>query len=695
MRGSAIRHIAVGALFAALAGCAGVSALQPSAGPTRTPYVIVITATPAPAPGGPSPTPTPLMIGPFGPTFIPPQAVTPAGPEPTLDLSDLTPGPAAAQPTPEPAEALPGGITIAPEAPRSERLGLNFVSGAHHDPTEARLRVGVETGIGWDRFPLYWSEIEQQPGRYVWEDYDEAVRWDVRAGLRTNAILLGTAPVYADERGVPAGLFEPVFADGSDEPGRGKAINPANPWASFVYAAVNRYRPNGFLAQSDGWPRGAGIRVWEVWNEPDFTLFWRGSVEEYARMLKVAYLAARHADDHARIMVGGLVLFEQPGFLVDLLNLYRNDPSPVEGVFPFDRVALHAYNYPAASYQAVERVESLLAIYGLSDRRIWLNESGVAVWDDYPGPEWATRPDQMIWRATAQEQASYVIQSAAYAFMAGADAVFHFQLYDDCGNQPAGTTFPPHDGSLCDTGLQCWGDALGLMRNSRENVCFNQGPRPDTPRPAYSAFQTVGAVFASQPFVPLTASRGPLGDQVWLTFARPGSGELITVLWNESGRQVEAALPTSSAEAVLILAGGEQTTIRPGEDGLYHVVLNPATNRNHVGLPVNYMIGGPPVFLIQRPARPVVSVLPLLETSRTAFMVQWESSDPTLRRYEIYYRDETAAGDWVLWLESDTPGEALFVGGAGRTYSFFARGRLADDSWTADEPVVQARTTVE
>ncbi len=35
----------------------------------------------------------------------------------------------------------------------------------------------------------------------------------------------------------------------------------------------------------------------------------------------------------------------------------------------------------------VARIKQVLAAYGL-DRPVWLNESGVPVWDDYPGPTW-------------------------------------------------------------------------------------------------------------------------------------------------------------------------------------------------------------------------------------------------------------------------------------------------------------------
>ena len=53
-------------------------------------------------------------------------------------------------------------------------------------------------------------------------------------------------------------------------------------------------------------------------------------------------------------------------------------------------------------------------------------------------------------RATKEEQADYTIQSAFYAIMGGAEAIFHFQLMDGCGNQPAGTIFLRTMVRLCD-----------------------------------------------------------------------------------------------------------------------------------------------------------------------------------------------------------------------------------------------------
>ena len=670
-----------------------------AAQPTSTPYVIYVTA-------------TPLRVGPF--------ASTPAGEgtlpsAPTLAVRGVTGAPtlapaqpgAAPSPTPPPAVTATPSPTPSPTAtpvipiPRegalyADRLGINFIGSAQHQTDRDRFHTGIDAGAGWDRFAIYWNEIEQQPNRYDWGVYDDTVRKDVIYGLKTDAILLGFPDIYRGGGPVPEHINAPIFADGTDSPGPGKELNPDNAWAEFVFTAVNRYKPGGVLAQREAWPEGAGVRVWEIWNEPDFQMFWQGSVEEYARLLKVASIAARQADPEAQIMIGGLVLFEQPDFIYRLLDFYKKDPQPVAARYPFDIVALHAYSHPPFSFYAVQRVETLLATHGLGHVPVWVNESGVAVWNDYPGPEWATRDDQVQWRASLDEQAFYIIENATFAFLGGADKLFHFQLYDDCGNQPAGTTFPPHDGSLCDTGNACWGDALGLVRNRADNLCFNQHPEPGTARPAYNAFRLVGEVFADGPVVPLSGYTA--AGRQWMIFSKPATAQIITVVWDESGQTEEVAIPARAEQAELILTTGERRTITPAADGAYPLPLQAAANRSQAHISgYTFMIGGPPVILVEANTEPIVTVLPLLDVTRTAALVKWRASDPAqIVKYEVYYRDDTSGrNEWVRWIEADQPGEALFTPNAQRSYSFFVRGLTVDGRWTADAPYAQAWTAIE
>ena len=88
----------------------------------------------------------------------------------------------------------------------------------------------------------------------------------------------------------PRNLYAPIFADGTDSYAPGKPPNPSNPWARFVWRTVSEFKDH--------------IKHWEIWNEPDFSLFWSGSVADYVRLLKVGALAARAADPQARILVG-------------------------------------------------------------------------------------------------------------------------------------------------------------------------------------------------------------------------------------------------------------------------------------------------------------------------------------------------------------------------------------------------------
>lgn len=684
--------------------------------PTDTPYVIPVTATP-----DSDLTSTPYIVyvtatpQPFGPHNPGPTSSATSGPGPTLDLSGATliPTPnetATAEPTftpvsptntpiPSPTPTLtptaqPVRIQSQSGGQYASNLGIAFISGGDHENDAARYQQAISAGAGWNRYPIYWNEIEKTADQYNWSAYDTAVRNDVVYGLKTNAILLGTPGIYVADKYIPRDLNQPVFSDGTDRPGGNKTINPANPWAEYVYATVNRYKPGGTLARQENWPSGAGVRVWEVWNEPDFTVFWQGNVQEYARLLKVAYLAARQADPEAQIMVGGMVWFEQANWFSDLLNIYKNDGSPVDRRYPFTMVAVHAYSSPSYSFYVLQRTEALLQAHGIGGVPIWLNETGVAVWNDYPGPTWATRPDQITYRATMEEQASYLVANATFSFLGEVDTLFHFQLYDDCGNQPKGSDFQANTGEFCGSSV-CWGDALGLLRNRASNACFTHHPQPGSKRPAYAAFQTVAAVFGDRGMVPLT---GFTRDRTQYTvFSRPGAGQIVTVIWDESGQSRQVSVGARSDQATLIQMDGSSQTIR-AENGLYIIPLRPATNTNQPGgSGGGFMIGGPPVILIEQTDQDIVAILPLLDVSRSAALVKWRASFPShIVKYEIYYRDDTSgANEWVKWFEADRPGEALFSGGPGRRYSFFARGLRADGTWTQDVPNVHAWTVLQ
>ncbi len=455
---------------------------------------------------------------------------------------------------------------------RSPRLGINHISGVEEDTSDERYQKALELGAGWNRWPLYWSRVETAPGEFEWSGYDRLVREDLAHGLSINAILLGKPEFYRDGTRMK-GLQLPIFADGSDTPREGKAINPDNPWARFVVEAVQRYKPGGALAQELGWSDDEGIRLWEIWNEPDHKPFWEASILDYARLLKTAYILIKWIDPEAQVMFGGLLFATQDNWLAWVLAIYEDDPLREQYNWYMDAVAVHNYTYPWRSGWLVKWVKQTLIAYEL-ERPIWLNESGTPVWDDYPGRIWSEQPEEKQLYSTAAQQARFFIQSSAYAWAEGAEVVFYHQLYDDCGNQPGGTNFRFHYGEMCLNGALCSGDAFGLYRNEANAVCFSHHPLPGTPRPAALAYRLVADLFGqgrlTNPVIQTIDNRATV-----IRFDKPDRRERLYVVWNNSLDPVTLQLAVGD-KAVMRYSLTEKRLMTPDDDGLLAIDLPPA-----------------------------------------------------------------------------------------------------------------------
>ncbi|MEO8396445.1 MAG: hypothetical protein ABI700_25855, partial [Chloroflexota bacterium] len=490
---------------------------------------------------------------------------------------------------------------------RSPHLGIVHISAPNDPLVDQRYRNALFLGAGWNRWPLYWSSIVTE----TWVNYDKLVANDVRYGLRSDAIFLGTPGQYADGGSI-RGLYEAIFSDGSDTPGIGKQPNPDNPYASFVYSAVMRYKPGGVLARQLGWRADQGIRVWEVWNEPDLGMFWGGSVEDYARLLKISYLIVRATDPLAQVMFAGLS-FNNPSvndYLLRTLAVIAQDPQRATYNWYFDIAAVHSYTSAERSGRMVKRMKQDLAAYGL-DRPVWLNESGAPVWDDYPGPTWtAGSPANRQYRLTQEEQALYVVESTALAWASGADVVFIFQLYDDCGNQAAGTNFPPNSGQA--------GDAYGLFRNDTTSPCFSQSPQPNTPRPAASAYYRMAQIFGDRNFqggarvdlsgqgVVVSFDLSPAqGVASFGSVTSGGSGtnvvERAYIMWNNSPNRIVVEVPSSGPSAQLYDMGSQDYMLAP-QGGLYDIGLPAVAGSDFPQLTSSEVstISGSPFILIEQ-----------------------------------------------------------------------------------------------
>ncbi len=601
--------------------------------------------------------------------------------------------------------------------------------------------------------------IDQGGGNYNWGGYDQLVGNDVRYGLSTDAILMGAPSGDVMGAGMIRGLDSPVFSDGTDTPGAGKQVSPSNPYAAFVAAAVQRYMPGGTLAAQLGWRPTQGIRVWEAWNEPDLPMFWSGPIEEYARLLKVTYWVVHQVDPLAQVMFAGLA-YDNPDvsdYLAETLAILAQDPQRAAYHWYFDIAAIHSYSDPTRSGVLVQHAKKDLAAYGL-DRPIWLNESGIPVWDDYPGPTWTVaNPDGHQYRGTLQEQALYVLESTTQAWAAGADVVFIFQLYDDCGNQPSGTDFAPNSGQA--------GDAYGLYRNDRTSVCFSQSPLPNTPRPAAAAYYRLAQVFGISHFQggvsidlhgEASAFAFDLSPAQGVASFGPvtagGSGSNVTqrvyAMWNRSPNRVVVEIPASGQSAELYDMSSTDYLLSP-QNGVYDIGLPPLSASDFPDLTSSELIRdtGAPYLLVEQvqagwspidpqlvhiqgeetppgsianlptvtaevvaptatplpqpttdPAMdtqpPIPLMQPLPEDSPATFTVHWSALDNSgVASYIVWVRIN--GGTWQKWLEtSDT--QADYTGVPGDSYEFALWAVDLAGNWSDNIDLApQAATTVQ
>ena len=175
------------------------------------------------------------------------------------------------------------GISLAPrDVALPYRLGSNIAD-------EFRMRRLI--GYHFMRLhSLSWDEIEKSPGVYDWSTADKMFETAAENGIpqsRIDVVLLDTPRFYTNR---PENTAEMSY-------GSRFQFYPPNNWSAwerFVTAAVKRY-PN--------------VRSWEIWNEPHLpghSIFWKGTPEDYRKMLEIGYRAIKKAAPGKPVAFGGV-----------------------------------------------------------------------------------------------------------------------------------------------------------------------------------------------------------------------------------------------------------------------------------------------------------------------------------------------------------------------------------------------------
>jgi hypothetical protein len=245
------------------------------------------------------------------------------------------------------------------------------------EQTERLQRGGVRTM----RVAVDWGGL-QVGGRsepIVWSGIDAIVERAAKNNIEVLPFLTG-APNWA----VPS-----VYVPG-DRNAKAPAHLPAGgaaatAWSKFVKEAVARYGSTGsFWAQNPAVPKKP-IRVWQIWNEPNFKYFVaKPNPAEYGRLVKLSATAIKSVDRSGEVLLAGLFSYpkgclkekrpKSPCATDFLEQMYKRTPG-IKNRFQW--VALHPYT---AKYQelnfAIEEFRDTLKANKDAGKGLWITELG-------------------------------------------------------------------------------------------------------------------------------------------------------------------------------------------------------------------------------------------------------------------------------------------------------------------------------
>ena len=430
---------------------------------------------------------------------------------------------------------------VTPEAPNRESSPFGVVEGFWLPDEVCAL------GAGWERIIFDWSQI-QPDSADDWNTLNVDERWLKAAQdcQREVVALVTHAPAWATDGtpmiGVPRGLRLSV-----DDPG--------NIWANFMRRAAAYYAP-------------FGVKRFIIWNEPDieagtYGYEFEGSVQDYAQLVKVSYLAAKEGNPDALIHLAGTTYWHdvnQHRRLYDdrLLEALTGLPDAASNGDFFDVLTLHIYFRADTVYSITHEMRVLLEKYGMSDKHIWIDETNASPNLD---PQWlVTRPN---WQITLDQQAAYLAQAAALGLAAGADHIGVYKFYDWA--LPAGA------------------ESFGLLR-------ADQSRRP--------AFDTWALMIAQMQDVQAASlAQTDTADVVRL---RRADGQDLYVAWTRTASATQLQIAATGNEAQFVDQYGKIIIMRP-LNGSYTLALPGATCNKVDGCPV----GGLVSLLVQASAETV------------------------------------------------------------------------------------------
>lgn len=233
----------------------------------------------------------------------------------------------------------------------------------------AEVPIMKEMNIAWIRIDMSWTNIESIKGVYNWDaaGVEDLVNALYAVGINVLPSLNYGNALYTGEWNVPPTI----------------STEAMTAWVNFVKAAVTHFKDR--------------IKAWEVWNEPNASLFWKTPTAyyppnidralEYMPLLKATHQAIKEVDPTAIVVApAAWGLWCNPADANSFMEgLYKNgfkDYCDVVSVHPYTGAFLpiHQWSfYSPFDFPHMVDLVALMKKYGDGNKEIWITEEGAAI----------------------------------------------------------------------------------------------------------------------------------------------------------------------------------------------------------------------------------------------------------------------------------------------------------------------------
>jgi hypothetical protein len=405
-------------------------------------------------------------------------------------------------------------------------------------------QLTCELGVGWERIIFDWSQ-HQPNGPDDWYTLSVDDRWLKAANACNREIvaIIKNVPDWATDgtpgSGVPNGLD--LSLD-----------DPSNIWAQFMRKTAEYYASRG-------------VHRFILLNEPDITreiygFEFEGELEDYFRLLKVGYLAAKQGNPDAVIHLAATTYWHDANtgrrlYMDRLMERIAQDPEAEQNDEYFSVFSLHIYFRTETIPQIVGIMRDILEKNGMGDKAIWINEMNASPNLD---PNWpVTRPQYQV---TLEQQSSFLIQATALALAAGVERIAVYKLVDQ--------------------GLPAGGESFGLLTPGQEDRL---------PRPAFYTWKMIAHHLTNVNDAEVAST-----ETVDVVRLIHGDGRQTILAWAKTAMPSQVEISATDDKAYQLDEVGNITLLRP-QDGRYQLDLSGATCDEQDGCAV----GGRVSILVQ------------------------------------------------------------------------------------------------